>query len=217
MAKWLGPEGDQMRIAFSKAFGSKWREFGNSATQIFGYSDGKEGVQWQAGYNLRVEERWAGVNLEGMQYDDWPVARLIERELKEPTLPQIVRQNAQLGQVEALWRRDFWQISARPDIAERNIAPTPIALGELHEAAWREALSEARQCLDGRRRYRARAVQTVTLPGGEQVDGEVSPHLTFRCVSHEPVAWDEFLRSAKKDLEPLHRWTVRRAAKTVSF
>jgi len=27
-----------------------------------------------------------GVNLEGMQYDDWPVARLIEREIARPLL-----------------------------------------------------------------------------------------------------------------------------------
>lgn len=29
---------------------------------------------------------WLGVNLEGMKYDGWPVARLIERELSRPLL-----------------------------------------------------------------------------------------------------------------------------------
>jgi len=29
---------------------------------------------------------WLGVNLEGMQYDDWPVARLIEREVSRTLL-----------------------------------------------------------------------------------------------------------------------------------
>ena len=29
---------------------------------------------------------WLGVNLKGMKYDDWPVARLIEREIFRPLL-----------------------------------------------------------------------------------------------------------------------------------
>ena len=29
---------------------------------------------------------WLGVNLKGMKYDNWPVARLIERETSRPLL-----------------------------------------------------------------------------------------------------------------------------------
>ena len=42
-----------------------------------------EGVQWHAGYD---EIAWIGVNLEGMLYDGWPIARLIKRELSNPLL-----------------------------------------------------------------------------------------------------------------------------------
>jgi hypothetical protein len=217
MANWLGAEGDEMRIAFTRAFGSRWREFGNPATQIFGYSDGKNGVQWQVGYDITNEERWAGINLEGMQYDDWPVARLIERELREPSILQVVRSSERVNEVELLWRRDYWQISARPDIAQRNIPPTPIVLGALTPEAWRSALSEARDCLDRRRKYHARATQVVTLPSGEQVEGEVSPHLAFRSIRYSELSWETFLQSARTELESLHRWTVRRAAQTISF
>ncbi|MDE2795442.1 MAG: hypothetical protein OXL34_11540 [Gemmatimonadota bacterium] len=60
---------------------------GNSAASsrgILGVSDGIEGVQWNAGCRARDGTVWLGVNLEGIKYDDWPVARLIERELSRP-------------------------------------------------------------------------------------------------------------------------------------
>ena len=63
---------------------------GNSAASsrgILGVSDGIEGVQWNAGYRARDGTVWLGVNLEGIKYDDWPVARLIEREFSRPLLP----------------------------------------------------------------------------------------------------------------------------------
>ncbi|MDE0234381.1 MAG: hypothetical protein OXM62_05190 [bacterium] len=51
-----------------------------------GISDGNEGVQWNAGYYSHDGAVWLGVNLEGMKYDDWPVARLIEREISRPLI-----------------------------------------------------------------------------------------------------------------------------------
>jgi len=44
-----------------------------------GTSDGNEGVQWNSSYRPGDGFVWLGVNLEGMGYDDWPVARRIER------------------------------------------------------------------------------------------------------------------------------------------
>lgn len=43
-------------------------------------------VQWSAGFRPGDGFVWLGVNVEGMRYDDWPVSRLIEREICRPLL-----------------------------------------------------------------------------------------------------------------------------------
>ena len=81
-------------------------------------------VQWNAGYYPRDGTVWLGVNLEGMKYDDWPVARLIEREISRPLLltryrPQVARPD----KVTVLWSRDAWQYSARRPIKGGEYRP----------------------------------------------------------------------------------------------
>ena len=50
---------------------------------------------------------WLGVYLEGMQYDDWPVARLIEREISRPLLLTRYRGKvARPDEVTVQWARD---------------------------------------------------------------------------------------------------------------
>ena len=61
------------------------RDFGSPFRGVLGISDGNEGVQLNE-YRPGDGFVWLGVNLEGMQYDDWPVARLIERETSRPLL-----------------------------------------------------------------------------------------------------------------------------------
>jgi hypothetical protein len=217
MLKWLGPEGDRLRIAFTKVFGSRYEPFGSLSLQVGGLSDGKKGVQWHVGYDPRDETRFAGVNLEGMQYDGWPVARLIERELKAPTLIEFVEGKEDVVGVSLLWRRDYWQKQARPEIVERYISPTPLVVSELTAEGWREALTGAGACLDSKRRRRGRATQTVTLLGGEQVTGEVSPHLTFWLTSEGGIAWEDFFRDVRTRMQSLHAWAVRRSTDPVSF
>ena len=217
MADLVSPTDLQMRIAFTKVFGSKWREFGNAASGVSGFSDAREGVQWQVGYDANADVRWAGVNLEGMQYDGWPITRLIEREVREISLPETIRKNPQLNDVILMWQRDYWQATARPAIAERDIAPTPIALGELTREQWLAALTEARDCLDMKRKRMGRATQTVTLPSGDRIQGDVSPHLMFRYVDPTADSWESLFRGARAALQPLHDWASRRAAKTVGF
>jgi hypothetical protein len=217
MLEWLGSEADDIRIAFSKVFGSRWRPFGSQALHVGGFSDGKEGVQWSVAYDPRDGRQWVGVNLEGMQYGDWPIARFIETELKEPDLPGLAKKHRNLAGVVAFWRRDYWQATSRPEIEEQDIAPTPIPLGELTGEQWRAALLEARNCLDSRRKRRGRATQTVTLKSGEQVTGEVSPHLTFRYTAPRQMEWEALFREARACLQPLHEWTVRRSALPIRF
>jgi hypothetical protein len=217
MLKWLGPEGDQLRIAFTKVFGSRYEPFGSQSLHLGGLSDGKKGVQWHVGYDPRDGTRFAGVNLEGMQYDGWPVARLIERELKAPMLIEVVHGKEDLADVSLEWFRDYWQKRARPEIVERYISPTPLVLSELTAERWREALVGAAACLDSKRRRRGRATQTVTLLNGEQVTGEVSPHLTFRLTAGGDVAWEEFFRKVRTRMQPLHEWARKRSTDAVTF
>lgn len=217
MLEWMDGEGDRLRIAFTKVFGSKVRAFGSQALQRGGVTDGREGVQWQVGYDPRDGRQWVGVNLEGMQYDDWPITRLIQSELREISLPALVKSDPALADVQVLWRRDYWQANGRPGIQERNIAPTPSPLGDLTRDGWHEALTSARDCLDGGRKRLGRALQTVTLPDGKQVEGLVSPHLTFRHVAGERTEWEPFLRAARERMQPLYDWSRRRADKPIRF
>jgi hypothetical protein len=201
---WLGDEGDQLRKAFIQVFGETHRAFGNRARRIGGLSDGNEGVQWNAGYNPDTGEAWVGVNLEGMQYCGWPVARLIQRELQTPTLPTLIRSLGNTDPVEVRWKRDYWQAASRPPIEEKNIAPTPILASQLTEDLWR--------CLDATKIGGGRATQEVTLSVSKQrVTGPVSPHLTILTPSPAPYDWELYFSRAKARLQPFYDWAVQQA------
>jgi hypothetical protein len=217
MVEWIGAQARPLRVAFSRVFGSKSKEFGSPSLRVAGLCDAKEGVQWHAGYDPDDDQQRAGVNLEGMQYDDWPIARLLAAELKEPGLPKVVMANPGVHDVVLLLEREFWRIQSRPRIVEGNIASTPLPLGELTPAVWQECVREAYDCLDPRRRRRGRATQVVTLSTGEQVEGEVSPHLMLRWRAEAPTEWEPFLRDARQRLEPLHDWARRRASRPIRF
>lgn len=212
MLEWLGDEGDQLRRAFEQVVGGEPRPFGSSSTRIGGVSDGNEGVQWNAGIHPDEEWRWVGVNLEGMEYSEWPVERLIRRELESPTLPGLARMVEDASLTEVIWRRDYWQAASRPKILERNITPTPISLDRLTEERWWQALAGARLCLDPDRGWRGRASQEVTLSAANRkVQGPVSPHLTIRWKTGT-ADWTAFLEEGTSRLRPIYEWAVSRAA-----
>jgi hypothetical protein len=209
---WLGDEGVELRKAFIAVFGEAHRPFGSRARRIGGFSDGNEGVQWNAGYNPDTGEAWVGVNLEGMEYRGWPVARLIQRELQTPMLPNLIRQVQSADSVVVRWRRDYWQAASRPSIDERDIVPTPIPASQLTEDLWRMALQEAAGCLDAARSGGGRAIQEVTLSVSKQrVTGPVSPHLTILVPSPVPYEWELYFSRAKEQLQPFYDWAVERA------
>ena len=212
MLEWLGGEGDRLREAFTATFGQRCRAFGNRATSIGGVSDDAKGVQWNASYDPRDQRKWVSVNLEGMAYDGWPVARLIRRELARPKLLDVVMSRTSATPIEVRWRRDYWQVHARPAIREAEIAPTPLLVSELTERSWQQALEGAQECLDVRPDRVGRAVQRVTLLGSAQeVSGQVSPHLTLTVYPVSTKPWLEVLEHAKSLLQPYYEWATEQA------
>ena len=199
---------DTLKALFRDVFRCRGRDFGSPPLGVLGISDGNEGVQWNAAYYPRDGAVELGVNLDGMKYDDWPVARLIEREISRPLLlTRYRRKVARPGRVTVILARDAWQYSARRRIKEANIAPTPIALDRLDGQGWAEAVRGARECLSPQKQLRGRRKVPVTLltskrhPWERQVEMEVSPHLKIRTslVEITPRA----MREARGNLEAL--------------
>ena len=128
-----------------------------------------------------------GVNLEGMKYDDWPVARLIEREISRPLLlTRYRRKVARSDKVTVLWARDAWQYSARPRIKEADLAPTPIPLDRLDGQGWEDALRGARECLNPRKRSTSSRLTSQGLRSSTRGLGEVA--LPNTTVANDSVA-----------------------------
>lgn len=213
MREWLGPEDDELHHAFRKVFGSSGSDFGSQSIGLGGLSDGNRGVQWNAWIEPGSGERWAGVNLEGMKYDRYPVARLIQGELKSPTLPSLAESIEGADRIMLLWARDFWRAGSRPKIVERDIHPTPIRLNLLGKEEWRRALEEALACLDETRNYQGWATQQVTEISrkGEQTrTGKVAPHLKFKVEKQRDHSWESFLQETKLRMQPLYDWVAER-------
>ena len=177
---------------------------------LLGISDGREGVQWNAAYFRSQQTASLGVNLEGMKYDDWPVARLIERELSQPLLLTEYRARvARPEMVTVRWHRDAWQAAIRVPIKESSLDPTPIALHRLDGEGWKRALRSARECLDPKRGYRGRRRTKVTLRrSGQVVERQVTPHLHLGMFLAKTTI-DE-MRAAKRNLEALLKVALRR-------
>ena len=142
---------------FRDLFGCDGRRFGSLSLGLIGISDGLDGVQWNAAFFRSEQTATLGVNLEGMKYDEWPVARLIEREMSLPAL--LTKYRAKVARPEMVtvcWHRDAWQASSRVRIKESPLPPTPITLDRLDGDGWARALRSARECLDPKRGYRGR-------------------------------------------------------------
>jgi hypothetical protein len=191
---------------FRDLFRCPGRTFGHPP---FGVADGVEGVQWNA-WCRPQEEAVLGVNLEGMKYDDWPVARLIEREIADPLLLTEYRDMVERPELVTVnWQRDAWQGPSRPQITESRLLRT--TLDQLDDDRWERALRDARECLDPERdlRGRRRAVTVTLEASGQKVERDVSPHLQFWNPFCEDAPYT--LQQAKKNLEPLHEWATHRA------
>jgi hypothetical protein len=186
--------------------------FGSPSLQVAGICDGTRGVQWNTWIEWDDDKQmaYAGVNLEGIAYDDWPVARFIERELASPRLFDAAVEVGDPHLVEVFWIRDAWQVQAHPPIREKWIGHSPRLLHALTPSDWTSMLQEAYDCLDATRGHRGRAQQRLTTPAGEERIYSVSPHFQLRQAfwprSPQTVAgWRASLDEAMENLRPLHR------------
>lgn len=207
---------DLLVTAFSAVFGVTGRPFGTAHGPDQGVSDNAQGVQWNAGVDRRRGAYWLGVNLEGMAYDDWPIARLIERELHRPTFLDLCGHLPQPSVITMSWFRDAWQASARLPITELHIGPTPMTLDRISPDIWRAILLEAYGCLNPDKNHRGRARQTVTLKSGV-VERWVTPHLHLAVDMRRtpPRSQDEaeaLMRQGRGLLLPVYEFVKDRVA-----
>jgi hypothetical protein len=161
-------------------FNEPGRRFGQKSGRYEGLSNPTDGVQWSFIFD-KIERRVnLGINLEGMKYDDWPIARFIEREMKSPHLIEFSKDLANPENVYIRMTRDAWQVTARPQIKEKLIGDRIVSFAELTQEKWMDILQEAYECLVSEKNHRGRARQKVTLEkSGESRVMEVSPHLTI--------------------------------------
>jgi hypothetical protein len=186
--------------------------FGSHSLQTSGICDGTQGVQWNAWieWSDNRQMAYAGVNLEGLAYKGWPIARLIERELARPRVPDAKHNVDEPRGVDVIWYRDAWQLSARPPIREKLIANSPLPLHALSHEEWATMLAEAWDCLDPTRGHRGRAQQKLTTTSGKKRVYSVSPHLQLRQAfwpreAARLAGWKASLDETMSNLRPLHK------------
>lgn len=185
--------------------------FGSASLQVEGICDGTAGVQWNAWieWDDHKQMAYAGVNLEGMAYDGWPVARFIERELTQPRVLDTRADVREPHRVEVIWHRDAWQVQAHPPIREKLIGGSPRLLHALGAQEWEAMLREAYECLDAGRAHRGRGRQVVTTSAGDRREFPVSPHFQLRQAfwPRDPSTtegWKAGLNETMINLQPLH-------------
>jgi hypothetical protein len=206
---------NELERAFSVLFKVESpRAFGTAKRPRQGFSDGCEGVQWNTGIDRARDVLTLGANLEGMAYDGWPIARLIERELASPRLIEVAGM-PEVAECELWFTRDAWQAAARLPIEEQYLTPAvPQLLGTLDDQSWRNVLRGALTCLDERRNHRGRKRVEVTLSAsGEKVTKAVSPHLQIKCVlaASTTASGAEIMSAltlARDTLTPIYHWMV---------
>lgn len=204
--------------AFGSAFGvtvTGENRFGSAPLGWFGVCDGADGVQWNTWLHRGENAAYVGVNLEGLKYDGWPIARFIEREFRHPRLFEVARALAAQESIQMIFHRDAWRFASRPQIKERHIGLSERALIEIDPEGWKETLQEAYECLDASRGHRHRGRQMVTTKGG-RVELSVSPHLQFRQrisdAAEEQQNWMPRLRRAREALQPLYAFVKEQSA-----
>lgn len=181
---------------------------GSKSDSSRGMHDGNEGVQWNIDIINSNNLIRTGVNLEGLKYKDWPIARFFEKELKTLALYTTISKMNDHEIVVTLLR-DAWQVRARPPIEERIIGGKEVSIQQITVSRWENLIREAQICLDPKKSFRGRALQEVTFLNGTKRFMEVSPHLyMYKVVPKEKMITKNDIIQAffkcKRDLEPLY-------------
>lgn len=193
---------------FQEVLNVKCHSHGSKSDTSMGMYEEKEGVQWNIDISKKNNICKFGVNLEGLKYNDWPISKLINMELKNFELYDVFKRLNDRSIIIAIIR-DAWQVTARPNIRERIIGDQELSTGELTKDQWRSMLLEALQCLDYKKGYPSRSIQIVTLQSGIKRAMEVSPHLyIYKVISDSKLQtrfdiYNEITR-CKKELEPIY-------------
>ena len=209
---------EDLIVAFSTEFGitvTDDNRFGSVPLGWLGVCDGAEGVQWNTWLHRGENAAYVGVNLEGLKYDGWPIARFIEREFRRPRLFDVARQLAAPESIEMIFHRDAWRFASRPQIEERHIGLSGRVLTNVDANGWKRTLQEAYACLDAERGHRHRGRQMVTTKSGK-VELSVSPHLQFRQRISDAAEgqreWLPRLQRAREALQPLYNFVKEQSA-----
>ena len=198
--------------SFCEVLGVKGRAFGQLNKPFFGMSDGNEGVQWNISVCTQNNNIRMGVNLEGIKYKDWPIAKLIKSELAVPGLLSVIQKLDSEDEINMTFYRDAWQVVSRPEIREKYIGGKEFNLNELTHGEWERILNEALNCLDKERDYKVRNMQDVTMVnknGSVLVRTmPVSPHLTIwsPLIINDNI--DDAIRNKFNQLIHIHHWMM---------
>ena len=176
-----------------------------------GIHDGTEGVQWNA-YHDHTEDRVTlGVNLEGEKYDDWPIARLIDRELKKSILPSVAAGVAGQLAPGTDVRIHIWRDTLINERSKKRDGDNVRDFGarELTVEDWRRALIEARAYLaDGGRGRRHLPPPHEHLSTCPHLQVATTVWVAMPATHAERIA---SMSAARTRLQSFHEWAVRQS------
>lgn len=214
----LDPRYAEYLHIFTSELNIKGRPFGQLNKPKFGMSDGNMGTQWNFALAAGSAEAHLGVNLEGLKYDDWPIAKLLLSEQDNPSIENLKSQVDDPDGIFIRVMRDAWQVTSRPDIEEQYIGGGIASLAETDNRKWLQMVREALDCLDSMNSYRGRAKQLVTLvrqpmKGNRRRVMPVSPHLTVFCEVGLGEGFEEEFRRKFREMKPIFNWVKRSAGR----
>ena len=203
--------------SFNSILGIKGRPFGQLNKPFFGMSDGNEGVQWNIVINTDPQEILVGVNLEGMEYSNWPITNFILTELATPGINELKSKLQHPEIIFIKFMRDAWQVQSRPHIIEEYINGKETPMSEMGSELWTSTLAEALACLNENKQYRGRGKQEVTLANPPK-NGEitqtmwVTPHLHISTPIDTSNNVIGSLEAGISRLKPVYEWVAKGSA-----
>ena len=199
---------------FTSVLHVKGRPFGQTNIPRFGMHDDNKGVQWNLTVHTDTGNVRIGVHLAGKEYNNWPISKFILSEIKNPKIKEVRDELNKPDEITIQFRRNAWQVQARPPIVENFIGGREFSFAEISLDQWSRTLSEALDCLNKAKNYCGRGKQTVTLEKkpkkGEQVrDMWVSPSLTIWSFLNLGGDLHRNIERTISELQPVYNWVKR--------